>query len=153
MLMSYLFKARLHPLDPLTEAEINITSTIIRNFRNDNWIFNYIVLQEPEKSVLLPYFLENTNPQYLSIPRKSFVVLLDRQINRAYEVVVNLDRRQVESWNAAPSDVHPSFTPEEMLDAERVVREDSGVRERCRRLGWTDMSLVNADPWYAHHFP
>lgn len=110
-------------------------------------MFNYIALKEPEKSALLPYFLKDVNPDPFSIPRRSFAVILDRGSNQAYEAIVNLDRRLVESWTAAPSDVQAPFTPEEMLNAERVTREDEGVIERCRRLGWTDMSLVFADPW------
>ncbi|CAL8110438.1 unnamed protein product [Orchesella dallaii] len=136
-----------HPLDPLTEAEINATSNIIKNYRRGNWIFNYITLKEPEKSVLLPYFLNDTSPRSNSIPRRSFTILLDRSSNQAYEITVNLNTRQVESWNQAPAGVTPTLTPEELIESEQIARENATVRERCRRLGWTNMSLVNADPW------
>lgn len=48
---------------------------------------------------------------------------------------------------AAPAGVFPMITPDEMLEAEEIVRNDPAVIERCRLLGWTNMSLVFADPW------
>ncbi|CAL8085027.1 unnamed protein product [Orchesella dallaii] len=137
----------LHPLDPLTEDEINTTSAIIRHFRRGNWIFNYITLKEPEKYLLLPSFLQDRPPESSLIPRKSFTILLDRATNHAYEVTVNLYTKQVEAWDDAPDGVTPTLTPEELLLSERIMRADVGVQERCRQLGWGNMSLVFGDPW------
>ncbi len=96
--------------------------------------------------MLLQSFLKDSNPP-TNIPRRSSTILLDRSTNQAYEVTVNLDSGKVESWNNAPTGVDPTLTPEELLLSERIVRENPQVQERCKKLGWSNMSLVNADPW------
>lgn len=73
-------------------------------------------------------------------------IVLDRENNIAYEAVVNLDTNKLESWNQAPDGSTPSLTPEELLLSEEITRNDPIVAERCRKLGWSNMSLVNADP-------
>lgn len=136
-------------MDPLTETEINSTTRIIKahqKARSGDFMFNYISLKEPPKSFLIQSFLKDTNPP-TNIPRRSITILLDRSSNQAYEVTVNLDAGKVESWNSAPTGVDPSLTPEELLLSEKIVREDAQVQERCRKLGWSNMSLVSADPW------
>ncbi|CAL8121582.1 unnamed protein product [Orchesella dallaii] len=136
-----------HPLDPLTEVEINASSNIILNYKRGNWIFISISLKEPEKSVLLPYFLNDTTPPRTSvIPRRSFTILLDGVANQAHEVTVNLNTRRVEVWDLAPLGASPSFTPEEQEESMKIARENATVLERCRRLGWANMSLVYPDP-------
>jgi len=141
----------LHPLDPLTESEINLTVTLIKSFRPCNCIFSYITLKEPPKSVLLPYFLNDTDPIGAYIPRHSFTVLLDRTTNRVYEVNVNLDTHFVESWNELPAGISPMYTLEEEHEIEEIAKANATVQERCERMGWTEMDMVEIDLWGMGH--
>lgn len=112
--------AATHPLDPLTSEEISTTRDVIEASKKraaTRYIYNYITLQEPPKSVLLPFFLGNTDPPMSVYPRKSFSVLIERGTWNVYECVVNLDTKQVESM-VQVFDVQPSLSPEDLLLSE-----------------------------------
>lgn len=143
-----------HPLDPLTSEEIQLTVFIMRRTRpvikyEGTWVFNSITLKEPDKSTLLGYFLKDQDPPYNTkyMPRKSFAVLVEQEKNVVNEVVVNLYTKMVESWSRLPEGTQPTYTVEENNDSERVAKEDPEVRERCRQMGWTNMSLVVGETW------
>jgi Cu2+-containing amine oxidase len=148
-------------LDPLLPHEIKLTREII--LKNSTtlpskrrippqsnparYIFNYITLLEPPKSVLLPYFLVDKEPPVSVYPRKSFTILIDRETSNAFELVVNLDTETVESFTQLPEGSVPSLSPEDLLQGEDIARSDVNVQRRCALLGYPNMTLVNADPW------
>ena len=83
-----------HPLDPLTEAEINAAAKVLSaapEFPADA-LFATIVLKEPAKTDVLRY----TPGQ--PIVRQAFAVMLDRRRNRTFEAVVDLQTSRVASW-------------------------------------------------------
>ena len=133
----------LHPLDPLTPQEISQSSQIIRkNYSNTSWIFNSITLQEPPKALLLE------TPELGSIPRKSFVILIERETGKVSEAVINLSENKLESCTAVHAGNQPTLTPQDCFEAERITKEDGEVRRRCADLGFWNMDLVVADPWH-----
>lgn len=135
-----------HPLDPLSSAEVHATSQIIRRHNSTSaWIFNRIRLEEPPKSVLLKSYLKNFSP--LNIPRKSFSVILASETLAAVEVIVNLSEGLVESWIELPRSLQPGTNRPDRNLAEDIAKDDVRVQERCRRLGWSNMTLVAADVW------
>lgn len=142
-----------YPLDPLSPEEIEDTVLIVRGTKNPTsqpegiWVFNWITLKEPEKSLLLPYFLNGKNPDPDVIPRKSFVLLVEKQRNIVNELVVNLSTRKVESWIALPSGTQTPYSFEEGEDCETIAKEDLGVQQRCHEMGWYNMSLVTGICW------
>jgi primary-amine oxidase len=155
-----------HPLDPLSPSEITSTRDIILTYIQNNqslqqlrsslyfrqsqqqYIFNYITLQEPPKSVLLPYFLSNTPPPPDVTPRRSFAILISRSDSRVFEVTVNLSENRVEKWEEVTDpNSNPSLSPEDLNDSEAIARANPEVQRRCAALGYPNMSLVNADPW------
>lgn len=134
----------------MTADEIRRTTQIItasRKRAETRYIFNWITLQEPPKSVLLPYFLSDTDPPFNVAPRRSFTVLIERGNGLVHEVIVNLDTGKVESFTDVAPGLEPSLSPEDMLNAETVARMNDTVQARCADLGYPNMSLVNADAW------
>ncbi|ODN02138.1 Copper amine oxidase 1 [Orchesella cincta] len=138
-----------HPLDPLTPEEISTASRVIRENHQSahGWIFNSITLQEPSKQVLAPLLLEESNLENVELPRKAFVLLIEKLSGTVYEVVVNLTDGAVEKFEKVPQGFQPTLSPEDCLESERIVRESTEVQERCRNLGLNNMDLVTADPW------
>lgn len=136
-----------HPLDPLSEAEINLTVSIIRENRTENVVFNYIALKEPDKTVLLPYFLQDLDPPVDIVPRRAFVMLISRDTGKVHEAIVNLNNKTVENWSYAPDGVQPLYSGDELDLGSWIAKNDSEVIKRCNELGWTDMNLVTADVW------
>lgn len=142
----------LHPLDPLTSAEISAASQIIRENHQSahGWIFNSILLQEPPKNQLAPLLLLEDEEALANaaIPRKAFVTLIEKVSGTVYEVLANLTDGVVERFEKMPPGSQPTLSPEDCLESERIVRESPEVQERCRQLGLENMDLVTADPWY-----
>jgi len=139
-----------HPLDPLSAAEITLTSRIISKSPSlpiSSFVFNIITLKEPKKSDLLPFFLSNSLPPPKSIPRKSFSIIVERGSGKGFEVITNLDTEEVESFTPIPHGLRPPINPEDMIYAEEVLRRDPEVQRRCAEAGYPNISLVNADPW------
>jgi primary-amine oxidase len=141
-----------HPLDPLSPAEISLTASIITTTQasNTGWLFNWITLLEPEKSVLLPLLFVGDNERS-RIPRRSFTVLIERRTGRVFEIIVNLNLRRVEKVEQLPPGTQPTLTPEELTSAENIFKADAAVRERCARLGFTDMANVVGDSWLVNN--
>ncbi len=143
---------KIHPLDPLTTNEISKSSRLIRKIHpnQSGWIFNSITLLEPPKSVLLPFLSKNNEDSAADIPlipRKSFVILIEKGSGNVYETVVNLSDERIERFEAISAGCQPTLTPEDCIEAERICKSDSDVRRRCFRLGLENMDLIVADPW------
>lgn len=136
-------------MDPLFPSEIHLTSLVIRRHNSSlTWIFNRITLHEPEKALLLSSYQANELPPLLSVPRKAFAVILDSNTFAGVEVVVNLSARKVESWIDLPgTNLQPATNRPDRNLAEDIVKDDTQIQKRCRKLGWSNMSLVAADIW------
>ncbi|XP_035712938.1 copper amine oxidase 1 [Folsomia candida] len=139
-----------HPLDPLTHDEIQSAVQIIETNKGDNatrYIYNYIALFEPPKSVLLPFFLQDSIPPENIYPRKAFLVLIEWATKFVYEAVVNLGTKQKESYIRIYN-VQAPFTPVDLLKPEiEIVLTNELVQERCASLGYPNMNLVVGAPW------
>lgn len=113
------------------------------------WAFNWITLKEPEKRLLLPYYLNGTNPPFNSdeIPRQSFTVLVDKRQNIVNEVVLNLKTKQIISWKTLPHGTQTTWSAEDSDDCEIIAKDDLQVQKRCKEMGWGNMSLVVGECW------
>lgn len=143
-----------HPLDPLGSEEIEVTVQIVSSKlpvirHQGTWAFNGIALKEPEKAVLLPYFLQGHDPPCNSpqIPRRVFVQLVEKRQNIVAEVIVNLFTRTIESLKILPRGTQATYTVEEDTLAGQITKNDPQVQERCRQMGWTNLSLVVTSSW------
>jgi len=143
-----------HCLDPLTGAEILLTSnTIKRAHPRVPFLFVWVTLKEPNKELLSPFFLSN-NIDIPSgfVPRESWTVLVDPRTGFLYEVVVQLFEEKVgilKSWKQLLQGLDPGFAPDEVGVVEKTAMEDSTVKRRLSfykgMLGNT--SLVIPEVW------
>ncbi|KAI9323500.1 copper amine oxidase [Dichotomocladium elegans] len=139
-----------HPLNNLSAEEIRRTAEIIRRERgsSETYVFNSMVLKEPPKDIMMAYlgWAPSSVPKPTAIDREAFVVLIDRPSGLVHEMTVNLTKEAVTSWKKIEG-VQPTMHPFEMLEAEKIMKEDPRVIDQCRILGITDMSMVFADTW------
>jgi Cu2+-containing amine oxidase len=76
------------------------------------------------------------------------VLLIEKGTGKVTEATVNLTEGKIETLTEVPSGNQPALTPEDCFEAERIGKLDGDVRKRCAMLGFEDMDLVTADPWY-----
>lgn len=97
-----------HPLDPLNEAEIETAVSVIRQEQNlsDSALFPNISLQEPDKTEVLTFTPGEP------VNREAFVTVLEREQNKVYEAIVDLETRQLTSWKEVPG-AQPAITAPE----------------------------------------
>ncbi len=131
-----------HPLEPLTAEEFRQTAAILRRDRevSDSWRFIAMELKEPAKAVVKAWRRGDR------VPRVSFVVLLNRVDNSAWEAEVDLDGDRVVAWNQVP-DVTPNFTVDEYHEVDAAMRAHPEVVAALAARGITDMSLVLVEVW------
>ncbi|OXA62583.1 Copper amine oxidase 1 [Folsomia candida] len=131
-----------HPLDPLTSTEIRLASQIITANFSPNLIpiFSTVTLKEPRKSELLPYFLNDTLPPFVT--REAFATIMDPMTQAGYEVVVNLLGKKVTSVVQLDPGTQQMFTIGDKEDINEVVLSDPEVRRRLEAMGLTNLSMV-----------
>ena len=132
---------RRHPLEPLTQEEIEAASRIAREEvgLSDRVRFVYITLKEPRKQAVLGNHTDE-------IEREAELLLWDRERKMAIEGVVSLTQGRVTSWRDRPG-VQPPIMFEEFLAAEQAVKDDPRWQAAMRKRGVTDLEHVMIDPW------
>ena len=139
-----------HPLDPLSHDEIAAARDIVWTAKSlgDTHRVPMIRLEEPLKRELV-------DP---ALPRKAFVVILDRSNGETTEAIVDLTARTVVSWTPIPVHVPPYGQPpvmiEEFMRCEEIVKADPGWRAAVKRRGLTDadIELAQVDPFSSGFF-
>jgi len=136
-----------HPLDPLSAAEIERAWEIVRTerARGPRVRAIFIMLHEPAKKVVLAHRPGD------AVERAAFVVLIDSGPGKTYEAVVSLSSDRVRSWEHVPG-AQPAIVQDEFVDCEAAVRADPRWQEALRRRGVTDFSLAMVDSWSAGNF-
>jgi primary-amine oxidase len=137
----------LHPLEPLSAAEISAAVAILKKQQNlgERVRFISISLHEPPKSVVLN--LEAGQP----FEREVEMVLLDNTSRSTYEAIVSLTANGVTSWKLVP-DVQPAIALDEFFECETAVQANPDFQAALHKRGITDMSLVAIDPWSAGYY-
>lgn len=137
----------LHPLEPLSAAEINAAVTIVgeQQVLGPRVRFAAVTLHEPPKAVVLAY--QQGNP----VEREAFVCLLDNDSGATYEAVVSITSSRVRSWRQVPG-VQPPILLDEFLECENAVKAHPDFVAALARRGIHDLSLVMVDPWSAGNF-
>jgi primary-amine oxidase len=133
-----------HPLDPLTQSELEETVRILKAERHlSENVLASINLIEPAKQAIANYKLGE------SLERKALAVLLDRNRRTAFELIVNLNDHSVSSVTELPSGVQPSIMLDEFAECEQAVRRSPLFQEALRKRGVSDADLVMVEPWSA----
>jgi primary-amine oxidase len=139
-----------HPLEPLSAEEIKAAVATVKGVKqaqslSDRTRFMSVALQEPPKDCVLAY-----NPGD-SIDRQAFMVLLDNETGKTYEVIVSITQRSIVSWKYIP-DVQPGFVLDEFFDCEAAVKASPEFQAALLKRGITDLDLVMVDPWSAGNY-
>ncbi|KAH7386653.1 copper amine oxidase [Phaeosphaeria sp. MPI-PUGE-AT-0046c] len=126
-----------HPLDPLTQVEIQKAVALIRQEHPDVF-FNAVTLWEPRKAQLMKWIKD---PQRTTRPARVADVVCIGRGSKVFEGIVDLDAGKVTRWEQKDN-VQP-------LIVESIVRKDPKVIEQCGIIGIPpeDMHKVYCDPW------
>ena len=137
----------IHPLDPLSAAEIERAWEIVRGERalGPRVRVIFVMLHEPAKKVVLEH--RPGDP----VDRAAFVVLIDSAAGKTYEAIVSLAEGRVLSWEHIAG-AQPAIVLDEFTDCEAAVRADPRWQEAMRKRGVTDLSLAMVDSWSAGNF-
>ncbi len=135
----------LHPLDPLSAAELEKAVGILRrgNHLDGDVRIVSINLTEPVKAVVEQY--QPGSP----FERKALAVLVDRTKRASYELTADLVGDAVDSVKALPDDIQPSIMLDEFSECEQAVRRSPLFQEALAKRGVTDADLVMVEPWSA----
>jgi primary-amine oxidase len=129
-----------HPLDPLTAAELERAAEIVRAAPGftPTTRFVTIALAEPPKANVLAF------DDGVTLERRAALVLYDRATRTTTEVVASITGYTVASWTVVP-DVQPGFMLEELLACEAAVKADPAFRAALARRGVDDPQLAMVD--------
>ncbi|CAK8573728.1 unnamed protein product [Lathyrus sativus] len=103
-----------HPLDPLTRSEINLVRTIIHksyqtSTKLNNITFQYVGLDEPDKSVIQSWLSSNTKTKTLPLPpRRAFVIA--RFQKQSLQITLDLSSRSIISTKIYKGHGYPMLT-------------------------------------------
>ncbi|MBJ3778078.1 primary-amine oxidase [Acuticoccus mangrovi] len=132
----------LHPLDPLTPAEIEAAVGIIKRSGevSGDVRFVSVSLDEPDKAALAAH---NAGAR---VPRRAFVNALDIGRQHVVEASVDLDAGVIAAVEFLTG-VQPGIVLEEFVMCEETVKADPKWREAVARRGVTAFDRVIVDPW------
>jgi len=133
-----------HPLDPLTEEEVNQTTQILNasgRITPRMRIMAYS-LHEPSKEDVLAY--QPGQP----VQREVFVVIRDHERQLTIESLVSLSDATIRSWHER-GDVQPALTYPEVFSAMQATFDDAGFQAVLAKRGITDLASVVLFPWTA----
>lgn len=135
-----------HPLEPLTAAEVAQAVAIVRQEKGAGETFRFpvVTLHEPPKAAVLAFQPGD------SIERQAFLVLLDNASGSVYEAVVSLSHGRLASWQLMPG-VQPNIMADELVDCEAAVKAHPAFQAAVARRG-LDLETVVVDPWAIGNF-
>jgi primary-amine oxidase len=143
-----------HPLDPLSEAELAQACDLFKELKKlgPDTRFGFVQLAEPAKSDVTAW--KPGNP----VTRCAAAILFDRKSGAAYHGVVDITHGKIVSWIEHPTKTAPFGQPpiiiEEFFLVGDVVKKDPGWRAAVKRRGLTDADIerVQVDPFSAGYF-
>jgi primary-amine oxidase len=126
--------AATHPLDPLSEAEINAVRTVLRadGKVDDDTRYPMVTLMEPPKAEVLAW--KAGDP----IPRHASAVV--KKGPQTFEAVIDLTGGKVESWKQVEG--QPSILLEEFIGAGEIVKSNPGWQAAMRKRGFESFDQI-----------
>jgi primary-amine oxidase len=134
-----------HPLDPLSKSELEEAVRILAavGLLPDDRRIVSINLEEPGRQTVERYTPGEP------VPRKAFVVLLDRALKAAFEAVIDLNAGKVASFVPLPEGIQPSIMLDEFSECEQAVRRSPRFLAVLKERGIESPDLVMVEPWSA----
>jgi primary-amine oxidase len=135
-----------HPLDPLTTEEIATAMQVLQQggYTDAATRLPILSLHEPNKADVWAW----KKGDKLGERRAFLVAKKGRQI---YEGVVNVTKREVESWQEMKG-VQAMIMVEDAVSAQEIVIGDARMREKLREHGVADLSKVVCTPLSAGYY-
>ncbi|MBD2570780.1 primary-amine oxidase [Anabaena lutea] len=131
-----------HPLNPLTEVEINAAVDILKHKKqlSETAFFPIIALQEPDKKEVL-----NFTPGK-PFQRQVFLVVYERELNKTFEGIINLATNSVTSWQEKTG-VQPAILPPDYELVREIVTSDIRWQKAIKKRGIKDFDQVQISCW------
>ncbi|KAG9454534.1 hypothetical protein H6P81_007438 [Aristolochia fimbriata] len=120
-----------HPLDPLTVSEINLARSVLFSsepFASASFTIHSLVLEEPEKSVVLRW----KKGDRLPLRRASVIALLR---GRSHIVTVDLGSRRITGHRVSTASGYPTMSMEDMTTATWAPLADAAFNRTVERRG------------------
>lgn len=138
-------EAVLHPLEPLTAAEITLAAALVREDMGEEdgavW-FEMIELLEPSKEAVRAFAPGD------EITRAARVNVFRAGKVGVFRYRVSLTKGEVIGKTEHPT-ARPMIVPEEFFAIEAEVKKHPDFIAACAKRGITDLELVCVDPWSA----
>ncbi len=130
-----------HPLDPLTETEINTATKLIRekHGNGERLLFPMLALQEPTKDELA------NHRQGKPCPRRALAVVLDKRNGKISEALVNLTMKQV-TLTPRPR-LNSMVTVTQMEAMMKKVQANKEWQAAIRKRGIKNLDNVYLSVW------
>jgi primary-amine oxidase len=141
----------MHPLDPLTAAEITAAGKLIQD-RNPNDVvhFKNIALIEPPKRDLRKYLTAERRGNMVgaaTLPRRVSALYYHRGTVNLFFATVNLDASEVETTEKLDTMYHGHADMDEVLEVRSSCLSHPAVLERIRQHELADDMDVVCDTW------
>jgi primary-amine oxidase len=143
----------MHPLDPLTAAEITATAKLIQSVNPKGSVhFKNISLLEPAKRELRQYLAAERNnaisPNALpAMTRRASSLYYHRGTTDLFLGVVNLTTAEVEKIEKLEEGYHGQADMDEVLEVRAKCLSNPKVVERIKQYGLSDELEVVCDTW------
>ncbi|WP_071188078.1 primary-amine oxidase [Trichormus sp. NMC-1] len=131
-----------HPLNPLTEVEINAAVDILKQKKalSETAFFPIIALQEPDKKEVLNF---TPGKQF---QRQVFLVVYERELNKTFEGIINLTTNSLTSWQEKTG-VQPAILPPDYELVREIVTSDIRWQKAMIKRGLKDFDQVQISCW------
>jgi primary-amine oxidase len=143
-------ESSVHPLDPLSPAEITSATAILRSVypAGSPIHFKAVTLDEPAKHLVLPYLdAEHKGSALPIVPRTAYILYVMVNTNKAFEAIVDFGSGKLVSNSQIPEDCLPAADPSEFSEIEKIVSSSPEVKRELERLNIPAGSIVACDPW------
>ncbi|KAL5541585.1 hypothetical protein UlMin_009295 [Ulmus minor] len=122
-----------HPLDPFTPTELTLIQTILKKYysnSNHNLTFQYVGLDEPEKSTILKW---NSKSKTAPFPRRALVHA--RFNTQTLEIIVDLSSRSIISKQVYSGNGYPMFNADKQVKASDLPFKYEPFIESVKKRG------------------
>ncbi|EXJ78706.1 hypothetical protein A1O1_09108 [Capronia coronata CBS 617.96] len=139
----------MHPLDPLTPAEIAITSMLIKNANPDHSVhFKNITLVEPPRKQLRKFLVAERNGLVgPKLVRRASSLYYHRGTADLFLATVDLDAQKLEKAVQVDGRYHGQADMDEVIEVRDACLRHPRVREEIERYGLPAHFTVVCDTW------
>jgi len=140
----------MHPLDPLTGAEITQVANLVRaQTARESLHFKQISIIEPPKSVLRNYLVAERNGRSTLAPpiRCASALYYHRGTANLFLARINLNQNHVEDIKQLESHFHGQADIDEAVELRDICLKHPKVLEEIRKFKLPDHLTVVCDTW------